>query len=249
MAARTLGTSEQRPLTLEDRVNIAEGEDSEDDLDMIPGKDKGVSFDQYMEEIGMNNRNTVQVSSDDSEDVSNNRKRKAKGERVAFTDDEDSDAAFKTFQARKTVARKQEAAQRAKTKKRANKNSMVGKRQKTVLDPKKGKEKNYGDPSDDDEALMESTLPEYLQSRRVAATLRRDEQGDSGLQFPPNYENVEFSDDERLESLNLAPRTRTLNFLHPVVSYPPPSPSSCARTKLKALHSCMSFSSTREAVS
>jgi len=110
MAARTLGTPEQRRLALEERVNIAEGEDSEDDLDIIPGHDKDVSFDEYMDQIGMNNRDTVQVSSDDGEDVSNNRKRKAKGERVAFTDDEDSDAAFKTFQARKTVKRKQEAA-------------------------------------------------------------------------------------------------------------------------------------------
>jgi SNF2 family DNA or RNA helicase len=205
MAGRTLGTSGQRHLTLEERVNIAEGEDSEDDLDMIPGKDKDVSFDEYMDEIGMENRDTVQVSSDDGEGLSSNRKHKAKGERVAFTDDEDSDAAFKTFQARKTVKRKQEAAQRAKTKKRANKNSMVGKRQKTVLDPNKRKEKHYDDPSDDDEALMESTLPEYLQSRRVAMSLKRDELGDSGLQFPPDYEDVEFSDDERLESLKERP--------------------------------------------
>lgn len=205
MAVRTLGTSEQRRLTLEERVNIAEGEDSEDDLDIIPGHDKDVSFDEYMDQIGMNNRDTVQVSSDDGEDVSNNRKRKAKGERVAFTDDEDSDAAFKTFQARKTVKRKQEAAQRAKTKKKANKNSMVGKRQKTVLDPNKRIERHYDDPIDDDEALMESTLPEYLQSRRVAMSLQRDELGDAGLQFPPDYEDVEFSDDERLESLKERP--------------------------------------------
>jgi SNF2 family DNA or RNA helicase len=205
MAARTLGTSEQRRLTLEERVNIAEGEDSEDGLDMIPGKDQNISFDEYMDEIGMENRDTVKVSSDDGDDMSNNRKHKAKGERVAFTDDEDSDAAFKTFQARKTVKRKQEAAQRAKTKKNANKNSMVGKRQKTVLDPNKCKERHYDDPSDDDEALMESTLPEYLQSRRVAASLKHDELGDAGLQFPPDYEDVEFSDDERLESLKERP--------------------------------------------
>lgn len=205
MASRTLGMSGQRHFTIEERVNIAEGEDSEDDLDMIPGKDQNVSFDEYMDAIGMDNRETVEVSSDDGEDLSFARKRKAKGERVAFTDDEDSDAAFKTFQERKTVKRKQEAAQRAKTKKRASKNSMVGKRQRTILDPKKRKERHYNDPSDNDEALMESTLPEYLQSRRVAWSLKRDELGDAGLQFPPDYEDVHFSDDECLESLKERP--------------------------------------------
>jgi hypothetical protein len=170
MAARTLGSSGQRHLTLEDRVNIAEGEDSltsDDDLDMIPkskragkGAAQDVSFDEYMDELGLSKLDAVEISSDDGEGVSSDRKPKERGERVAFTDGEDSDDAFKKFQQRKTVKRKQEAAQRAKTKKRANKNTMVGKLPKTVLEAKKRKEKHYDDPSDDDEALMESTLPE-----------------------------------------------------------------------------------------
>jgi SNF2 family DNA or RNA helicase len=227
MAARTLGTSGQRHLTLEDRVNIAEGEDSltsDDDLDMIPkskragkGAAQDVSFDEYMDELGLSKRDAVEISSDDGEGVSSDMKPKERGERVAFTDGEDSDDAFKKFQQRKTVKRKQEAAQRAKTKKRANKNTMVGKLPKTVLEAKKRKEKHYDDPSDDDEALMESTLPEYVRSRRSAWDQKRQKLGDAGLQFPPDYDDVDFSDDERLESLQERPAIS--EFMQPRAPY------------------------------
>lgn len=226
MAARQLGNSGQRHLTLEDRVNIAEGEDSlsgtDDDLGMTPnsrgtGPAQDVSFDDYMDELGLSKRDAVEISSDDAEGVFSNRKPKVRGERVAFTDDEDSDEAFKQFQQRKTVKRKQEAAQRAKTKKRANKNSMVGKISKTVLDTKKRKERHYDDPSDDDEALMESTLPEYVRSRRSAWDRKRKNLGDNGLQFPPDYEDVYFTDDERLESLKERPAVS--DFMQPRAPY------------------------------
>jgi SNF2 family DNA or RNA helicase len=227
MAARTLGNSGQRHLTLEDRVNIAEGEDSltsDDDLDMIPKSkraDKGaaqdISFDEYMAELGLSKRDAVEISSDDGEGVSSDKRPKERGERVAFTDGEDSDDAFKKFQQRKTVKRKQEAAQRAKTKKRANKDTMVGKLPKTVLEAKKRKEKHYDDPSDDDEALMESTLPEYVRSRRSAWDQKRQKLGDAGLQFPPDYDDVDFSDDERLESLQERPAIS--EFMQPRAPY------------------------------
>jgi hypothetical protein len=167
MAGRRLGTSGQRHLTLEERVNIAEGEDSlsdtDDGLDIIPrskrvGPAQDVGFDEYMDELGLNKRDAVEISSDDAENVSSNKRPKVRGERVAFTDDEDSDEAYKQFQQRKTIKRKQEAKQRAKTKKRADKNSMVGRVSKTVLDSKNRKDvRHYDDPSDDDEALMEGS--------------------------------------------------------------------------------------------
>lgn len=213
MAARRLGNN-QRHLTVEERVNIAEGEDSlsetDDDLDMVPeskggSKGRDVSFDEYMDTLGLDNQDAVEISSDNAEGGPSNGKRKAQGERVAFTDDEDSDAAFKNFQTRKTVKRKAEAAQRAQTKRKANKSAFVGKRSKTLLDRKKPKEKQYGDPSDDDEALMESTLPEYVQSRRSAWDRKREKLGDAGLQFPPDFDDVYFSDDERLEDLKERP--------------------------------------------
>jgi len=202
MAGRRLGTSGQRHLTLEERVNIAEGEDSlsdtDDGLDSIP-RSKGaapaqdISFDEYMDELGLSKPDAVEISSDDAGNASSNKRPKVRGERVAFTDDEDSDEAYKQFQQRKTIKRKAEAAQRAKTKKRADKNSMVGRVSKTVLDSKKRKEpRHYDDPSDDDEALMESTLPEYVRSRRVAWDRKRQNLGDNGLKFPPDYEDVYF---------------------------------------------------------
>lgn len=227
MAGRRLGTSGQRHLTLEERVNIAEGEDSlsgtDDGLDIIPmskstAPAQDVSFDEYMDELGLNKPDAVEISSDDAGGASSNKKPRARGERVAFTDDEDSDEAFKQFQQRKTIKRKQEAAQRAKTKKRADKNSMVGRTSKTVLDSKKRRDvRHYDDPSDDDEALMESTLPEYVRSRRVAWDRKRQNLGDNGLQFPPDYEDVYFSDDERLESLKERPALS--EFMQPRAPY------------------------------
>jgi len=227
MAGRRLGTSGQRHLTLEERVNIAEGEDSlsgtDDGLDIIPmskgaGPAQDVSFDEYMDELGLNKRHAVEISSDDAGGAASKKKPRARGERVAFTDDEDSDEAFKQFQQRKTIKRKQDAAQRAKTKKRADKNSMVGRTSKTVLDSKKRREvRHYDDPSDDDEALMESTLPEYVRSRRVAWDRKRQNLGDNGLQFPPDYDDVYFSDDERLESLKERPAVS--EFMQPRAPY------------------------------
>jgi hypothetical protein len=159
MVARTLGNPTPRHLTLEDRVNMAEGEDllssSDGGFDVIPGsKDAGpvqdASFAEYMDDPGLNQREAVAISSDDA--AGESLKQKARGERVVFTDDEDSDHAFKKFKQRNTVKRKQEATQRAKTKMRASKNTMVGGVPKNVLEAKRRKERHYDDPSGDDEA-------------------------------------------------------------------------------------------------
>lgn len=183
--------------------------ESDDDLDTIPrhrshGTDHDANPNRNTASSAMNTRNPIEISSDDAQGVSSHGKRRARGERVAFTDDEDSDAAYKQFKARKTVERKKLAAERAKTKK-TNKTSMVGKKPKSLLTRPKQKEKHYGDPSDDDEALMDSTLPDYLQDRLSAWDRKRQKLGDAGLQFPPDYDEVYFSDDERLESLRERP--------------------------------------------
>lgn len=214
MTSRRLDNSGQRHLSLVERVNIAEGDDSlgesDDDLDMSArqvrkGDARKLSSDDYLDPSTGSNRDTVEISSDDAVAYPPNGKRKARGERVAFDDDEDSDAAYKQFKQRKTVERKKMAAERSKIKKRTNKNTIVGRRPKTVLDARNRKEKHYGDPSDDDEALMESTLPDYLQNRRSGWDQNRQRLGDAGLQFPPDYDEVYFSDDERLESLKERP--------------------------------------------
>lgn len=215
MAARPLGTSTARPLTLEERVNIAEGEDElsdSDDLDMFPqkqrnSKDGGVSFDEYISSLGTE-RGAVEISSDDADGLSSDggkRKVSGHGERVAWSEDEDSDAAYKQFKRRKTVQRQKTAAEKARVKKKMDKNSMVGKKAKSMLDKKKPKERHYGDEMDEETALMETTLPDYLQQRRSSWDANREKLGELGLQIPPDYADVVFSEDERLEYLTERP--------------------------------------------
>jgi len=64
--------------------------------------------------------------------------------------------------------------------------------------------KTYEDgPSDDD--LMEWTTPQYVQERRAKFNERTERLKEAGLQLPPNYDDVDFSDDERLRYLKERP--------------------------------------------
>ena len=59
--------------------------------------------------------------------------------------------------------------------------------------------------SDSDDNMMEHTLPDYLQSRRMKFDKRMEMLKTSGLRLPPSYDEVDFSDDERLEYLKEKP--------------------------------------------
>nr|OQO19714.1 hypothetical protein B0A51_12774 [Rachicladosporium sp. CCFEE 5018] len=219
----------RRPLTLEEQVNIEAGEDSlsdSDDLDMLPrkriatsSKGQDVSFDEYINSI-QDAQDVVEITSDDDPGLTSGAIKKSKprtkGEKITFDDDESSDEAYKTFQKRKTVKRKKEASDRAAVKKRSTKSSMVGVRKKTLLDKKSGKERAWGEPSDD-EALMETSLPDYLQQRRSSWDQKQNAPGDDSLLLPPTYDDVEFSDDERLE--DLAERPTVTESMPPINSF------------------------------
>jgi len=206
-----------RNLTLEERVNLAAGEDASDNdsegLDMVK---QGLSLDDYINSVDPDaeDMNVVEISSGDdraSED-SSSRKRKrlafgaGKGERVAFDEDEDSDAAYNIFKKRKSEKRKKEIASTRRAKARAANGSVVGKRPGTLipLDKKRRRKEDMMRESDDED-LMETTLPQYLQSRRKSWDERREKLGNAGLQIPPSYDEVEFSGDERLENLRERP--------------------------------------------
>lgn len=122
------------------------------------------------------------------------------GEKVSFSDD-DSDEAYKIFKNRKSVKRKKAAASTRKAK-AVEKDGVVGKRQKKIkIDSRsKDKEKQWGDESDDDQ-LMEYTLPDYLQNRRARFDKRTERLQAAGLKLPPRYDDIDFSDDERLQDL------------------------------------------------
>ena len=208
---RRLDTA-RRKLTLEERVNAYEGEDARSDsdgLDMIKSNDgKELSFDDFFESVEAQETDMISISSG-SDGSGNKRKRttygKEKGERVAFDDDEDSDAVYQQFKKRKGESRKKAIASSKRAKAKVNGSSVVGRRPKTIIKVKKDRERVYGEESDDDNDLMENTLPDYLQQRRSSWADRREKLGNAGLQIPPEYDDVDFSGDERLESLKERP--------------------------------------------
>jgi SNF2 family DNA or RNA helicase len=127
----------------------------------------------------------------------------------------DGEAAYKQFKERKAIKRKRSSANLRKSKntKVANPDSFVGKR------PKKEDEKStrtrpvlrtYGEDFPSDDELMEYTLPGYLQKRRTQFDRRMDHLKESGLKLPPDFDDVEFSDDERLEFLKERPAFRNI---------------------------------------
>jgi DNA excision repair protein ERCC-6-like 2 len=148
---------------------------------------------------------------------------RAEGEKVDWSDDDDGRDAYARFKNRKRVERNKVAAstRRVKAAVQRERNPagdiQGSKRRRKIAEdgvsssgeggakkPGKRKKKDRGTTAvaewSDDE-LMEYTLPDYLQERRArfdrkVATLR-----DAGLKLPPRYDDVEFSDDDRLRDL------------------------------------------------
>ena len=126
----------------------------------------------------------------------------AEGEKVDWSDG-DSEEAYAKFKNRKAVKRKKVAASNRKAKAvekdlAGAKGSKKWKKDDTIKDQPK-RARDYGDDSDDD--LMDHTLPDYLQNRRAKFDKRIEMLKHSGLKLPPSYDDVEFSDDERLKDL------------------------------------------------
>ena len=148
------------------------------------------------------------ASDDTSANESRRRKRvkSAQGERVGFSD-ADSDEAYVTFKRRKSVQRKKLAASTRRAK-AAEKDDHHYKRRSPArssgVKRSLRKEKTWGEDSEDGD-LMEHTLPEYLQPRRSRFDRRTEKLREAGLRLPPNYDEIEFSDDERMRHLKERP--------------------------------------------
>ncbi|TKA22606.1 hypothetical protein B0A50_08295 [Salinomyces thailandicus] len=226
MSGRRLERPPAPRLTLEERVNIVEDGDSQsdsDDLDMVPRqRRREVNLDDYIDSFAETVGDVVEVSSDSEEAplaaTSAKRKRttdgaeRLEGERIAFDDEESDDAAYNKFKQRKNDKRKKALAATKKAKTTAAKGSLVGRRPTTVIPLKDGSGKRkrgeqvYGQDEDEDDAGMEWTLPDYLQTRHRTRDERREKLGQAGLRFPPSYDDVDFSDDDRLEHLAERPK-------------------------------------------
>lgn len=109
---------------------------------------------------------------------------------------DDGQKVYKEFKDRKSVKRKRAAAINRRAKEAVKSN----KKQKTARD----------NPYDeDDEEFIEEALPEYLKERRQQFD-KAKELNDAGLRLPPNYEDTDFSDDERISALDEKPQLPTL---------------------------------------
>lgn len=123
----------------------------------------------------------------------------------------DGEAAYKKFKERKSVKRRKSAAatRKAKVPKRepVQSNPFVGlvKQERAKPTPKQV-QKQYGDDvSSSENELMEHTLPGYLKKRRDQFDQKHEMLKQHGLKLPPAYDDVDFSDDERLEHLQERP--------------------------------------------
>jgi DNA excision repair protein ERCC-6-like 2 len=114
--------------------------------------------------------------------------------KVEWTDDSEDDAVFATSKKR----RKSEGSTPNKKGKQIAKASAAAKGKNVAS--RRGK-KGTGD---DD--LPEDLLPDYLKTRHRKFNERRTKLKQAGLVLPPTYEDVEFSDDERLEQLGEKPK-------------------------------------------
>lgn len=118
----------------------------------------------------------------------------------------DGERTYQEFKNRKNLKRKR-GRKKEKERVAAPNDSFVGRRPKRGRDRKslsRVKPREYGDASSEDE-LMEYTLPDYLHKRRNGFERKVDHLKQSGLKLPPDFEDVEFSDDESLEELRERP--------------------------------------------
>lgn len=130
-------------------------------------------------------------------------KRKA-GERLVWSEDEAPDAAYEEFKNRAAVKRKKTA--ELKKRARSKKNAVIGKREPGQFGPSRPPQNDWGDESD--YGMLEDSLPDYLQNRRKEFDRKANNKTlkKAGLKLPPDYTDIYFSDDERLESLKERPK-------------------------------------------
>lgn len=121
------------------------------------------------------------------------------GQKVGWSDD-DSDTAYTKFKNRKNKSKvgvKKDKSGLQRKEKRKGEDMLNGQLAK--------KPRVYGvdtdDTDKDDDDQPEDPLPDYLQKRRAKFDKRMEMLKESGLKLPPSYDDVEFSDDERMKDL------------------------------------------------
>jgi SNF2 family DNA or RNA helicase len=134
-------------------------------------------------------------------------------QRVIWTDSEDSDAPYQKFKNRKKVLAKK-ARDETKRLKTRSKSAMVGRQPKQLVPVKR--QRNYGS-SDDENELMEYTLPDYLRQRRKSWDARIN-LNLLGLRIPPAYD-ADFFKGTGLENLRTLAEKPELPLIEPPAPY------------------------------
>ncbi|KAE8448069.1 hypothetical protein EG329_009834 [Mollisiaceae sp. DMI_Dod_QoI] len=180
-------------------------EDDDDNTTLHRKSNVSLGADEYI------NRVTGRTSGDDSDsdiEITNVRVREDKGKRKAEEADSWSsqeENVYEKFKNRKAVKRKKLAATKKKLKEKAK--EVVASRKSAKSNGESSKEKKermWGDVEDYAE-LMEDEVPEYIHERRRAFDREYQTLHENGLKLPPRYDDIEFSDDERLAELEERP--------------------------------------------
>ncbi|KAI9778697.1 MAG: hypothetical protein M1839_007928 [Geoglossum umbratile] len=156
--------------------------------------------------IDITTQDIASETANGNDNLSNTRRQRTRsrdnnvaGERVVMSDD-DGEAVYEKFKNRKK--------KRAASTRKANAPTVIGtgvgkRKAKTGAKGYVKKIKVFGDDSDD--ALMEDTLPDYLQNRRKGFESNRERMKEAGLKLPPDFDDLDFSDDDRLAELKEKP--------------------------------------------
>ena len=118
---------------------------------------------------------------------------------------DDGIAAYEKFKNRKKVQRQKTAATKKKLALKAKATS--DRKKKAKKNGEQRPEKLWKEESDNEgNEGLDETIPEYIIERRKEFDHRQQTLHEAGLRLPPRYDDIEFSDDERIAELQERPR-------------------------------------------
>ena len=138
--------------------------------------------------------------------------------RVFWSDSEGEDAgatAYKKFKSKKSQSRKQALKSTRKAKaidaennpppKKGKDEGQTGVGRQAEKKKKRQRIATYDSGIASDEEGMDHTMPDYVQERRNRFRERGEKLKEAGLALPPTYDDIYFSDNERIKSLRERP--------------------------------------------
>ncbi|KAI9653116.1 MAG: hypothetical protein M1831_006200 [Alyxoria varia] len=137
--------------------------------------------------------------------------RSTHSETVAWSDEESDQEAFRRLKEKSSAAgRRKTAAASSAKKRKANKNAdprVVSKKPRKEASKTTQRTREYREQteSDSDDDRIERELPDYIKNRKSILQENRNALDNAGLRIPPSFEDVDFTDDERMEELQERP--------------------------------------------